>query len=373
MEQSTKFIHASDLHLGAHQFRNEYRANDFINAFQEILQLSIQYNLDFIVLGGDVFTSLELLPGRMAEIINLIREFRKSTEEKIPIITIEGNHDIRKFSMGKRFRERGQSWLKVLASLGLIVLLDADLNNGVDELFKEYDFTEGIGGKIKIKDSIIYGTRYLGEKPTLELEKISKGINRDNGCFNVLLQHFGIEGQMENVPGLECEQILTLRDKVDYLALGHFHKPFILDDWIYNPGSTEAACTSDHSFDRGVFLVEVLKNHSISKKVRKIKLKNRAHKWQAIKIPFEYYNSSDLYDFIIKKLKYKLKHLNSTINPSDLRMPILYLILKGIKPATSCKIKDSDLSKKILEQLPVVDVRIYKQFSKASKTLDAYL
>ena len=39
---SVKFIHASDLHLGAAQYRNQYRADDFIQAFQEILEFSFQ-------------------------------------------------------------------------------------------------------------------------------------------------------------------------------------------------------------------------------------------------------------------------------------------------------------------------------------------
>ena len=51
----TKFIHASDIHLGSHQYRNEDRANDFINEFEEILTTDILHQVDFILLGGDVF------------------------------------------------------------------------------------------------------------------------------------------------------------------------------------------------------------------------------------------------------------------------------------------------------------------------------
>ena len=48
-KENTTFIHASDIHLGSHQYRNEYRANDFIRAFQEILNLSISSKADFIL------------------------------------------------------------------------------------------------------------------------------------------------------------------------------------------------------------------------------------------------------------------------------------------------------------------------------------
>jgi len=44
-----------------------------------------------------------------------------------------------------------------------------------------------------------------------------------------------------------------------------------------------------------------------------------------------------LYDFVIKDIKSSLK-LNSNIDPSDWRMPQLYLFLNGIKPLKSRKI-----------------------------------
>jgi len=115
-----QFIHASDIHLGSHQYRNDYRADDFIHIFQEILQLAITYHVDFILLGGDVFTSLEMLPGKLDKIVKILKDFYQHTNETISIIAIEGNHDIRKFSRGVRFKQQGQSWLKLIASLGLI-------------------------------------------------------------------------------------------------------------------------------------------------------------------------------------------------------------------------------------------------------------
>ena len=100
----TKFIHASDIHLGSHQYRNEDRANDFINAFEEILTNAVLHQVDFILLGGDVFTSLEMLPGKLTRVVDLLNDFKYETENKILIIAIEGNHDIRKFSKGQRFK-----------------------------------------------------------------------------------------------------------------------------------------------------------------------------------------------------------------------------------------------------------------------------
>ncbi|UCD01423.1 MAG: DNA repair exonuclease [Promethearchaeota archaeon] len=369
-----KFIHASDIHLGAVQYRNDYRSNDFIQAFQEILELAIKHHVDFILLGGDVFTSLEMLPGKLTKIVKILNDFKEFTNGTILIIAIEGNHDIRKFSRGIRFERRGQSWLKLLNNLGLIVLLDADLDALSEEIFELYNFDTKRGGKIQIKNVMIYGTRYLGEKPISFLSKIRKAIVKNDDLFNILLQHFGIEGQMENVPGINIEDIQHLKHRVNYLALGHFHKQFILENWIYNPGSSEAVCSVDNSFKRGVFLVEILKKfEKFEKKVSIIRLINRKYLWETIYLNNEFRNKKDIEIFILNRLSSSLKYLNFDIHPSNPQMPILYLILKGKEPSRSCRINEKDLKRKICYNLPLVDVKIYQKFRKPLKTLDSYI
>ena len=74
VQNIARFIHASDIHLGSHQYRNEYRSDDFIRAFQEILELAINSHVDFILLGGDVFTSLEILPGKLTKIVKILEQ-----------------------------------------------------------------------------------------------------------------------------------------------------------------------------------------------------------------------------------------------------------------------------------------------------------
>ena len=207
----TTFIHASDLHLGSHQYRNEHRADDFIKAFQQILDISILNQADFILLGGDVFTSLEMLPGKLIKIINTFKEFIEYTNGYIPIIAIEGNHDIRRFARGVRFSKRGQSWLKVMSSLGLLILLDGDLEALPNSMYLPYDFNCNSGGKIRIKKIVIYGNHYLGENPVAYIQKIAKAIVKEEGLYCVLLQHFGIEGQMQNVPGIRLDQLFPLK------------------------------------------------------------------------------------------------------------------------------------------------------------------
>lgn len=370
---SVKFIHASDIHLGAAQYSNKSRSHDFIQAFQEILALAIDHNIDFIILSGDVFTSLEMLPGNLTKIISILNEFKINTKGNIPVIAIEGNHDIRKFSRGVKLPKRGQSWLKLIASLGLLILLDADLNVLSREMYKPYDFKLKIGGKIQIKNVVIYGNRYIGQTPREFLPKIHEGIKKESGCFNILLQHFGIEGQMENVPGIALSEIELLKERVDYLALGHFHKQFIINNWIYNPGSSEAACSIDASFKRGIFLVEINGNEKFTKNVRMIQLKNRLHSWETIFLRKYIRNKQDLYNFILLKLESMFKYTKATLKPSDAKMSVLNLVLKGKKPLKSKKINVREISEMICNKYPVVDVKIYQKFNNSLTTLDRYI
>jgi exonuclease SbcD len=370
----TKFIHASDLHLGSHQYRNDHRANDFISALEEILSKAISFEVDFILLGGDIFTSLEMLPGKLTMIVNIIRDFHNKTGEKIPIIAIEGNHDIRKFSRGVRFNHRGQSWLKFLSNLGLIVLLDGDIEAPPSDMFKLYDFQTRKGGKIQIKNVVIYGTRYLKEKPEEYLLSLKEGIVKDDGNFHILLQHFGIEGQMEKVPGANYNRIKHLRERVNYLALGHYHLQFILDDWVYNPGSSEAVCASDFSFKRGAFLVTITKENNYTKEVKKLRLTNRAYRWETLCFKTEFRSKKQVYEFIIHMLLKVFKLTNNYINdPSNVITPVLFLVLKGKKPFSKVKIDTKELTQMICENLPVVDVRIYQKFSNHLTKIDTFI
>lgn len=368
------FIHASDIHLGAAQYRNQYRADDFIRAFQNILNLALQHNVDFILLGGDVFTSLEMLPGNLIEVVDIFKNFKKCTHGTIPIIAIEGNHDIRKFSRGVKLNQKGQSWLKLIASLGLLILLDADIEVSPERMYLPYNFDTNRGGKIRIKNVIIYGNRYLGENPEEYIPIIKSGISKSPEDFCILLQHYGVEGQMKNVPGINYYKLQSLKEKVDYLALGHYHLQFSLESWIFNPGSTEAACSIDSTFTRGIFLVEVKKKGiQFIKKVRSIRLINRKHLWKTIRFKNWLMKKEDLYEFIIKTLKASLGYLNFNIKPSNPKMPILYLILKGKKPSKFCKIYEKELREIICKNLPVVDVKIYMKFDNPIKTLDGFI
>ena len=370
---TTKFIHASDLHLGSHQYRKSLRSDDYIYALKEILDYAIDYSVDFILLGGDVFNSLDMLPGKMTIIIDILKKFKETTNKEVPIIAIEGNHDIRRYSRGVKFNHRNQSWLKVCAQLGLIILLDTDFQADPANIFQSYDFVRGRGGKIQIKNIVIYGSRYLGERPISELSLIRKAITKEKGIFNILLQHFGVEGQMKHVPGVPLDTLKPLHHRIDYLALGHFHKQYILDNWIFNPGSTEAVCSIDFMLNRGIFLVEINGYEPFKKKVRKIKLKNRRAIWKSIIIPYQFKNKRQFYNYIIETLKGAPEWCEKIIKSKENNEPFLILTLRGNKPFLNREINSKELESVLNEKLSIIGLIVYQKYDLKSITLENYL
>lgn len=370
---SIRFIHASDIHLGSHQYENSSRSDDYIFALKEILQVALDYSVDFVLLGGDVFNSLDMLPGKMAIIIEILRNFQKATKGKIPIISIEGNHDIRRYSRGVKFNHRDQSWLKVCAKLGLLILLDANIQSSTGQVFQPYDFEQRTGGKVHIKNAIIYGSRYLGEKPISPLSIIRKGIKKERGIYNILLQHFGVEGQMKNVPGISLDLLNPLHHRVDYLALGHFHKQFLLENWIYNPGSAEAVSSMDFTYNRGIFYVEVDDFRPFKKKVQILSLNNRRYLRKFISNPYQFKKKEDFYRYIFKTLKTDPELTPISNRISNLNFPFLILTIRGVKPFFYYNIKQREIEEFLAKNLSIGGAKVYQKYESQVITLENYL
>jgi DNA repair protein SbcD/Mre11 len=81
--------------------------------------------------------------------------------------------------------------------------------------------------------------------------------------YRLLMMHSGVDGVVPRVQGLPTmSHFQALRHHVDYLALGHVHKPYEFDDWIYNPGSTETCGAEEAAWeDRGYYFVEIDNNY----------------------------------------------------------------------------------------------------------------
>jgi len=341
-----------------------------------IIDLAITKKVNFILLGGDVFSSLDILPEQLGRIVKILKDFREKTQNSIKIIAIEGNHDIRKYSRGARIKRR-QSWLRFLQDLDLLILLDINPDAPPEKLFQTYDYKTKKGGKIRIGNIIVYGTSYLGRRTEELLPRIRSGIAKNDGCFHILLQHFGIKGQMKNVPGILPYKVQPLKDRINYLALGHYHLQFKLGGWIFNPGSGEAVSSIESNYKRGIFLVEINteseKKNNFSFNVKNITLKNREHLWFTIYFPQIFQGEQDVISFITEKLKKKFSDKIEERNLPHSKKPVLYLVLRGNKPLFSSNLDLRNLQYRILEQFPVISTRIYEKYVENIRTLETFI
>jgi len=382
-----KFIHIADLHLGKRQYNNEERYNDYFRAFQAVLNLALREEVDFILIAGDMFDNRKLNPKIITRLFYMITNFKKKSVEElnrpIHLICIEGNHDANLFSK--------QSWMTFLADLDLIILLSGNHNKSDNTVhFEPYNHETHRGGMIQIKNVKIYGFPYFGNSITRLFGSFYEAIEKDDKIGNVLMLHFGIRGQVPSQPGIEITQELKrLHEKIDYLALGHFHKKYPTgdpndEDWIYNPGSLEITDIKEviDEYERCAFLVETLETSSklefrtrpfqcISGAIEENLIPNRNFQHLSnvsIEGSTSFKESIERVLSYIETFSYPLKNSGLASNHSYPRCPVLSLNLVGNISYSRLDVNIYQLRELIMEKFSLLEVRIYSRF--LTSTLD---
>lgn len=372
---STKFIHIADLHLGKRQYNNNERYNDYFRVFKWVLDLAIREKVDFVLISGDIFDNRKVGPSVLTEVFYIIRKFKskcqKQLNREIHLICIEGNHDNPIYSE--------QSWMTFLADLDLIILLSGKYDNNRKKIiFKPYDNKTHRGGMIKINNITIFGLPFYGSSTLHLFQPIQKAIKDNNSKINILMMHFGIEGQDPTKSGIKIsENLRYLHDRVDYLALGHFHKQYLLpveEPWIFNPGSLEITDIKEvfKDFTRGAFLVE---------------FSGKEFQWKSLKcdngdvnqdlIPNRKFLGISQIDIsnessfdesieyvldILKKSGIPIKETEMAVAVNDLNCPIVFFNIKGEINYSRLDVNITKLRQKIMEKFAILEVRIFSPF-----------
>jgi DNA repair exonuclease SbcCD nuclease subunit len=178
---------------------------------------------------------------------------------------------------------------------------------------------------------------------------------------------------MKNVPGISLDLLNPLHHRVDYLALGHFHKQFILENWIYNPGSAEAVSSMDFTYNRGIFYVEVNGFEHFKKKVQILSLNNRRYLRKFISNPYQFKKKTDFYSYIINTMKRELELTPISKIKSDLECPFLILTIRGVKPFPYYDIKQKEIEKFLVQNLSIGGAKVYQKYESQAITLENYL
>jgi exonuclease SbcD len=253
-----RFLHFADVHLGYQQYGVQERFDDFSRAYLHIIDQAIAQQVDFCLLAGDLFEKRTVDPLAMRVAIEGLRMLH---EAGIPVIAVEGNHE------KAHYRDR-YSWVDFLDGLGYIHLLTPRFENG-RAILEPYGDEGGAyvdltlpQARGKPQSVRVYGLKYYGASTgrvfRLFADALQETDHSDVDC-TILVAHAGLEGQLARYSAtLTYNDLAPLRDRVDYIALGHIHKPYAVEGWIYNPGSPETCSMEEVAWsDRGYYLVEM--------------------------------------------------------------------------------------------------------------------
>jgi DNA repair exonuclease SbcCD nuclease subunit len=245
-----KFLHIADVHLGCTRYNLPESPRDFFDAWSDVLRkYAIDEQVDFVLMCGDFFHKKSVPPETMNYAVEGLTMMRESG---IPVIAIEGNHD-------QHHTDNEFSWLRSLAKWGLVTLLEPKTKSAKMS-YQSWDETEKKGGYIDIGRARIFGSDWYGASGNWAIPMLTDAIKkkRRDGAFHILMLHTDVEGhQVHPIPALSLDALKELRSAVEYVALGHTHKHYEIDNWAFNPGSIEVTNISEFREMRGAFIVEV--------------------------------------------------------------------------------------------------------------------
>ncbi len=244
------FLHMADCHLGYRQYNSRDRQQDFTRAFLNILDTAISQNVDFVLLAGDLFEKRAIDPLTLVHAITGLERLR---EAAIPCLAVEGNHEL-------AYYRDNMGWMEFLAERDLLTLLNPKIDG---ERATLSPYANRRGAYVEPLPGLrVYGMRYHGSATAHAMCSVADALaasDRQGVEYTIFMAHTGVESVVaEGAGGLSRRELAPLRPHVDYLALGHLHKPYEIDSWIYNPGSTETNSIDEAAWpERGYYLVEV--------------------------------------------------------------------------------------------------------------------
>ncbi|MGB8698658.1 MAG: metallophosphoesterase [Thermosynechococcaceae cyanobacterium] len=246
-----RFLHLADIHLGFTKYDSPERTKDFFYALQDAIQrYAFNPPVDFVLIAGDLFEQRQVLPATLNQAQLCLNQLR---EAGIPVLAIEGNHDYRPYGTQT-------SWLRYLCSWGALKLLEPSEAETLDPWSED----EKCGGYIDLPCGVrVIGSRWYGAAAPQAIQKLAQEIAQlpPGPAFTVMMFHHGLEGHIARYSGaLRYQDFAPLKEAgVDYLALGHIHRNYTAEGWIFNPGSIEANSIVENQAQnpRGVYLVEL--------------------------------------------------------------------------------------------------------------------
>ncbi|MCD2201170.1 exonuclease SbcCD subunit D [Halobacterium sp. KA-4] len=216
-----RVIHTGDTHLGYRQYHSPERRQDFLDAFESVVEDAVAADVDAVVHAGDLYHDRR--PG-LRDILGTIDVLRPLREAGIPFLAIVGNHE----------GTRDAQWLDLFETLGLAERLDET-------------------GR-RVDDTMFYGLDYVPESKRLDL---NYDFAEPDVEHTALVSH-GLFTPFAHA-NWDLDEVLG-ESNVDFDAvlLGDNHAADtaqVGDTWVTYCGSTERASASERD-PRGYNVVE---------------------------------------------------------------------------------------------------------------------
>lgn len=245
-----RFLHTADWHIGKklHEYslQTEQEA-----AFQQILKMAQQYQVDAVVVAGDIYD--RALPNEQA--VATVNQMLQTInlDAKLPLLVISGNHD-------SAIRlDTGQPWFKATHFYLHTKLAQAFTPvEFADTQFFLLPYFEPFAAREYFADSHIHTIAQAMPKVVAAMQAQFAPDKQ-----HVLVAHFFAAGSEQSdsetkltVGGLDAVPLKDLQ-AFDYVALGHLHNQTALHEpRIKYSGSPLKFSVSEANQQKGVWLVD---------------------------------------------------------------------------------------------------------------------
>ncbi|MBD3204160.1 serine/threonine protein phosphatase [Candidatus Woesearchaeota archaeon] len=198
-----KFAHIADCHVGG--WRDPKLKNLTIDAFDKAIDQSIEKQVDFILISGDLFNSS--IPD-VSLLKRVVKKLKHVNKKQIPVYIIAGSHD---------FSPSGKTMLDVLEEAGLCInVVKGEVVE--NKLRLKFTVDEKTGAKI---------TGMIGKKGMLEkkfYENLdTKNLEQEAG-FKIFMFHSALtELKPKELEKMDSSPVSYLPKGFNYYAGGHVH------------------------------------------------------------------------------------------------------------------------------------------------------
>jgi DNA repair exonuclease SbcCD nuclease subunit len=123
----TRVIHTGDTHVGYRQYHSPTRREDFLAAFESVVDDAVDGEVDALVHAGDLFHDRR---PDLQDLLGVLSTLRRLDDAGVPFLAVVGNHEA----------TRSGQWLDLFERLGLATRLGPDPTVVGDVAFYGLDF-----------------------------------------------------------------------------------------------------------------------------------------------------------------------------------------------------------------------------------------